>query len=49
MTILDWSLVFVINGAIIVYGLILSRQTKSSADWFLAGRTLPWWIVGLSL
>ena len=49
MTILDWFLVFVINGAIIVYGLILSRQTKSSADWFLAGRTLPWWIVGLSL
>jgi SSS family solute:Na+ symporter len=38
-----------LNGAIIVYGLFLGRETKSSSDWFLAGRRLPWWIVGLSL
>ncbi len=49
MTPLDWTLVIVLNGAIIAYGLFLGRETKSSADWFLAGRRLPWWIVGLSL
>ncbi len=49
MTALDWTLVVVLNGAIIAYGLFLGRETKSSSDWFLAGRRLPWWIVGLSL
>ncbi len=45
----DWFLVLALNGPIILYGLRRSRDTKSSADWFLAGRSLPWWIVGLSL
>ena len=49
MTPLDWILVVLLNGAIIIYGLFLGRGTKSSSDWFLAGRRLPWWIVGLSL
>ena len=49
MTILDWTLVIVLNGAIIIYGLFIGTETKSSADWFLASRRLPWWIVGLSL
>jgi SSS family solute:Na+ symporter len=49
LTAFDWSLVVLLNGAIIVYGLFLGRETKSASDWFLAGRRLPWWIVGLSL
>lgn len=49
MTSLDWFLVLALNGPIIIYGLIRSRDTKTSADWFLAGRSLPWWVVGLSL
>lgn len=49
LTALDWILVVLLNGAIIAYGLLLGRGTKSSSDWFLAGRRLPWWIVGLSL
>lgn len=49
MTRIDWLLVIGVNGAIIVYGLVRARGTKSSADWFLAARGLPWWIVGLSM
>ena len=49
MTALDWTLVLVLNGGIILYGLYLSRGMRSSADWFLAGRQLPWWLVGLSM
>jgi SSS family solute:Na+ symporter len=30
-------------------GLWLSRGVKSSRDFFLAGKTLPWWAVGMSL
>lgn len=49
MTALDWAIVLAINGAIIAFGIVRSRDTKTSADWFLAGRTLPWWMIGLSL
>ena len=49
MTAWDWLLVVVLNGAVIAYALARGRETATSADWFLAGRTLPWWIIGLSL
>ena len=49
MSLFDWIVVLAFNAPIIVYGFIRSKDTKSSADWFLAGRSLPWWMVGLSL
>lgn len=49
MTVWDWCVVLLLNGSIVVYGVYLSRGVKSSADWFLAGRSLPWWLVGLSM
>jgi SSS family solute:Na+ symporter len=49
VTILDWALILGLNGSIVLYGLYLARGTRSSADWFLAGRRLPWWIVGISM
>ncbi len=49
MTLIDWGIIVLLNGSIIAYALIRAKQTHGSADWFLAGRTLPWWIVGLSL
>ena len=48
MTLLDWSLVVLLNGAIIVHALFGARGSESSREWFLGGRSLPWWIVGLS-
>jgi SSS family solute:Na+ symporter len=49
MTAIDWIIVFALNGPVILYALLKSGGTRDSKDWFLAGRTLPWWIVGLSL
>jgi SSS family solute:Na+ symporter len=49
MTGLDWFIVVIINGSIILWGLVLARGTQRSVDWFLAARGLPWWIVGLSM
>tara|TARA_R110002111_G_scaffold1162_4_gene8227 strand:- start:5494 stop:7245 length:1752 start_codon:yes stop_codon:yes gene_type:complete len=49
MSTLDWIIIIVLNGSVILYAMLYSRDTKTSSDWFLAGRTLPWWIVGLSL
>ena len=49
MSFLDWIIAVGLNAAIIIYGFYLSRGVRSSADWFLAGRKLPWWLVGLSM
>ncbi len=49
MTFLDWAIVFILNGAVIAYGFYLAQKTESSNDWFLAGRSLPWWGLGLSI
>mgnify|MGYP003629794855 FL=1 len=49
MSWLDWLIVFVLNGSVIAFGFYLARSTKSSSDWFLGGRSLPWWGLGLSI
>jgi len=46
---IDWLIVIGLNGSIIAYGFYLARGSQSSADWFLGGRSLPWWIVGISM
>ena len=33
----------------VVFGIAISRRQETAEDFFLAGRTMPWWIVGLSL
>lgn len=47
-------IVFISYGVLIVsFGLLVSREkkghTKNSADYFLAGKALPWWAIGASL
>ena len=49
MTSLDWFIVVALNGAVIAYGLFLARGTRTSSDWFLGGRALPWWAIGMSM
>ena len=49
MTPLDWFILIVLNGAIVAYGLRISRGTTKTFDWFLAAKGLPWWVVGMSM
>ena len=37
---------FLIVGAVAV---AVSRRERDAADYFLAGRNLPWWLIGISL
>lgn len=48
MTALDWTVVLVLNGGIVAYGLIAFRNQGESFDWYLAAKSLPWWAIGLS-
>lgn len=46
---LDWSIIIVFFAAVISLGLYKSRAEKTSEDYFLAGRGLKWWLIGVSL
>ena len=45
----DWFIVIFLNGGVIVLGMWLARGAQSSGQWFLGGRVLPWWGIGLSM
>ena len=45
----DWSIVALYLGYVIWQGVRMSRNTGSAERFFLAGRSLPWWAVGLSV
>ena len=45
----DWSIVIVYLAYVIWHGLKLSRGTTDTEGFFLAGRSIPWWAVGLSV
>ena len=46
---LDAAIVVVYLVGITALGLWASRGVRTSADFFLAGRSLPWWVAGMSL
>ncbi|MCA9028239.1 MAG: Na+:solute symporter [Planctomycetaceae bacterium] len=47
---IDWAFVFGFFAISLAIGAIVSRQAgKSSADFFLSGRNMPWWLLGFSM
>ena len=46
---IDWLIVIVLNGSVIAYGFYLAGGAKSSSEWFLGRRALPWWVIGMSM
>jgi SSS family solute:Na+ symporter len=47
---IDWAIIGVFFAAIIFIGILASRQAgKSSENFFLGGRTMPWWLLGVSM
>jgi solute:Na+ symporter, SSS family len=46
---LNWAIVVGWIGFIIFIGIRRSRGTKEIESYFLANRSLPWWVVGLSV
>ncbi|MDE2928555.1 MAG: hypothetical protein OXT71_19400 [Acidobacteriota bacterium] len=46
---IDWFIVIALNLLIFGYASIRSLKTHSDVDWFLGGRSLPFWLIGLSM
>jgi len=49
MTAIDWIIVVGLNALVFGFAAFWSRKTKSDVDWFLGGRSLPFWLVGISM
>jgi len=49
MTLLDWLVIGFLMAGIIVYGLYRSRTTKNIEGYFLSNRSMPWYLVLLSI
>ncbi|HUQ96755.1 MAG TPA: sodium:solute symporter, partial [Chitinophagaceae bacterium] len=49
MTLTDWIVLALTLGSIMVYGLYKSRTTKNLDGYFLSNRSMPWYLVLLSI
>ncbi len=47
---LDWGIIILFFALTLVIGLVVSRKAgTSSAEFFLSGRNMPWWLLGISM
>ncbi len=50
LSFIDWAIVAAFFVVTLAVGAIVSKQAgKSSADFFLSGRNMPWWLLGFSM
>jgi SSS family solute:Na+ symporter len=48
-TTLDAAVFAAFYGLVLAFSLAKSRGRRTSADYFLGGRALPWWLIGVSI
>ena len=48
MTIIDWLIVALFLGILMTIGYLFSRKNKDVEDYFVAGRSMPGWIVAIA-
>ena len=50
VTSLDWTIIAAFLASVIVIGAwAAKRASKSAEDFFLSGRSMPWWLLGVSM
>jgi Na+/proline symporter len=50
MTSLDWLVVIAYMAITLIVGLVLSRRaSRSLEEFFVGGRSIPWWLAGTSM
>jgi Na+/proline symporter len=46
----DWAIIIAYNVLSLIVGVVMTRRAhRSTEEYFLAGRALPWWIAGTSM
>jgi Na+/proline symporter len=50
LEILDWSIIVIFFVVYLLIGFLVSRKSaKNAEDFFLSGRSMPWWLLGVSM
>lgn len=50
LSILDYAIIVGFFALVIIIGIVVSKKSgKSSAEYFLSGRSMPWWLLGFSM
>ena len=50
ISILDWVIIFSFFAVFIFIGVLTSKKSgKNSKEFFLSGRNIPWWMLGISM
>ncbi len=46
----DWMIILAFFAVALVIGLLVARRAgRNTAEFFLSGRTMPWWLLGMSM
>lgn len=48
MTFLDWAIIIIYLGGMVLLSVVLGRGQATPADYYVGGRRIPWWAVGIS-
>lgn len=46
---LNWLTLIIYLGGLVVVGYLCAKGTKSTDDFYLGGRSIPWWAAGMSI
>ena len=49
MSVIDWTIMLGVLAAIVIYGVIKTKNVNSSKSYLLGDKDLPWWTIGLSI
>jgi len=50
LAVIDWAIIGIFFAVILSIGVIVAKRAgKSSSEFFLSGRTMPWWLLGISM
>ncbi|MCA9581274.1 MAG: sodium/solute symporter [Myxococcales bacterium] len=48
MTPLDWTVIVAYLGAMVALSAFIGTRQRSQEDYYVGGRTIPWWAIGIS-
>lgn len=49
LTMIDYAIIIGLLGSVFLIGLLFSRSSKSTQDYFRSSRAIPWWAAALSI
>ncbi|TVR62266.1 MAG: Na+:solute symporter [Gemmatimonadales bacterium] len=50
LSVLDWSIVILYFAVVLAVGAVVSRRAgRNTSQFFLSGRDMPWWLLGISM